>query len=126
MLHSCGENCNCKVFHKDILEKVERRMIADDQIKEISNFLQTIGSFTRVKILDAIKDEKLCVCDIAYLLNMTKSAVSHQMRNLSKLNLVTSQKVGKMVYYKVKNTNINNLIVKVKQILEEKNNETKS
>ena len=103
-------NCNCYIFHEDILNRVNDNLISDDQILNISNYFKVISDFTRVKILEAIKDDFLCVCDLGHLLGVTKSAISHQMKVLREYDLVESKREGKMVYYKLKNEFVRNLI----------------
>ena len=64
------------------------------------------GDSTRIRILWAREDREMCVCDIAYLLNMTQSAISHQLRSLKQVNLVKNRREGKVVYYSLKDEHI--------------------
>lgn len=112
---SCKENCNCTLFHKDKIEAVENKLQDDQNYMLISDLFKVLSDFTRVKLLEAISEHELCVCDLAHILGITKSAVSHQMKLLKKYELVESNRVGKMVYYKSKNKNIIKLISSVNE-----------
>lgn len=117
-MYTCSDkNCNCVIFHKDKLDKVKKSLIKDDEIDELINIIKLINTKNKIKILEAIKDEELCVCDIGHLLGLTKSAISHQMRQFKKYNLLNERKEGKMVYYKLKDKNISSLIEKVRSIV---------
>jgi len=119
MFKCSSNNCNCHIFHKETLEKVSQELINDEKVNDIVEFMKIFSNYTRVKILEAIKDDELCVCDLGHLLGVTKSAISHQMKEIKKYNLVTERKEGKMVYYKLKNKFVSNLISNVKNELEE-------
>ncbi|VEU82937.1 ArsR/SmtB family transcription factor [Acholeplasma hippikon] len=107
---ACKENCNCTLFHKDVIDKVENKMKDDKTYIEISELLKVMSDLTRIKMLEAISEDELCVCDLGHVLGITKSAVSHQLKTLKKYNLVSSNRIGKMVYYKLKNKAIIDLI----------------
>lgn len=109
-MSACGPNCNCTIFHQDVLNSVEENLLPDDKLTDIADFFKVMGDFTRIKIMEAIKDEELCVCDLGHLLGVTKSAISHQMRTLRKYNIVTSKKKGKMVYYRLNQDYISTMI----------------
>ena len=109
-MSSCGPNCNCHIFHQETYDKVEKEILPDDKLTSIADFFKVMGDFTRIKIMEAVKDDELCVCDLAHLLGVTKSAISHQMRTLRKYNIVTSTKKGKMVYYKLDQNYVSKII----------------
>lgn len=120
-MYTCSDkNCNCVIFHKDKLDKVKKDLISDDELLELVNIVKLINTTNKIKILEAIKEEELCVCDIGHLIGLTKSAISHQMKQFKKYDLLSERKEGKMVYYKLKNNNISNLINKVR-VINEKN-----
>lgn len=106
-------NCNCIIFHEDVLNKVNDNLVSDGLLIQIANYFKVLSDFTRVKILEAIKDDYLCVCDLGHLLGLTKSAISHQMKTLREHDLVKFKREGKMVYYKLKNEEIRYLIKEV-------------
>lgn len=94
-----AEMCDCNVIHENVVEDVKSKMLDNKFISEISIFFKILGDNTRVKILFALDHNEMCVCDIANVLNMTKSSISHQLSYLKDLNIVKSRKSGKEVYY---------------------------
>ncbi len=94
-----AEVCDCNVIHEGVVEDVKSKMLDNEFISEISTFFKILGDNTRVKILFALDHNEMCVCDIANVLNMTKSSISHQLSYLKDLNIVKSRKSGKEVYY---------------------------
>lgn len=94
-----SEMCDCNVIHENVVEDVKSKMLDNEFITEISTFFKILGDNTRVKILFALDHNEMCVCDIANVLNMTKSSISHQLSYLKDLNIVKSRKSGKEVYY---------------------------
>mgnify|MGYP004449712441 FL=1 len=93
------EICDCNIIHEAIVNQTKKKMLDNDFINEISLFFKILGDNTRVKILFALDNNKMCVCDIANVLNMTKSSISHQLSFLKQNNIVKCNKVGKEVYY---------------------------
>lgn len=94
-----ADMCDCNVIHENVVEDVKSKMLDNEFITEISTFFKILGDNTRVKILFALDYNEMCVCDIANVLNMTKSSISHQLSYLKDLNIVKSRKSGKEVYY---------------------------
>ena len=94
-----ADMCDCNVIHENVVENVKSKMLDSEFITEISLFFKILGDNTRVKILFALDYNEMCVCDIANVLNMTKSSISHQLSYLKDLNIVKSRKSGKEVYY---------------------------
>lgn len=94
-----AEVCDCNVIHENVVEDVKSKMLDNEFITEISTFFKILGDNTRVKILFALDHNEMCVCDIANVLNMTKSSISHQLSYLKDSNIVKSRKSGKEVYY---------------------------
>ncbi len=91
--------CDCNIIHKDIIDFVRAGMLTDERFSKISSFFKAIGDATRFRILWAISRNEMCVCDIANLMSMSKSAVSHQLGFLRREGLVKCRKDGKTVYY---------------------------
>ncbi len=106
----CDVNCNCTIFHQDVLTKVQQELHPDQTYEALSSVFKVFADMTRIKILESIKDEALCVCDLAYLLGVSKSAISHQMKLLKSYHLVDSDKKGKMVYYRLADSNVKTII----------------
>lgn len=117
-MHKCKENCQCQVFHKDTLDIVEKKAWPDNLIDSTTSLFKILSDPTRLKILNAISDEELCVCDLAYLLNITKSAVSHQLRPLKEERLVSWTQKGKMVYYRLLDEDLKHLIITAQKLKE--------
>lgn len=101
------EICNCNVIHKDNVEKVKDNMLDDDVLIDIAELLKVFGDSTRIKIINALSYSEMCVCDLAYTLNMTQSSISHQLRILKRERLVKYRKEGKMVYYSLDDDHVN-------------------
>ena len=74
-------------------------MPEEEILYDLAELFKVFGDSTRIKILWALDEDEMCVCDIAYLLNMTQSAISHQLRVLKQAHLVKSRREGKVVYY---------------------------
>ena len=91
--------CACDIIHSDVVEQVKRNMPDENELYDLSDFFKVLGDSTRAKIMWALDEHELCVCDLAALLNMTKSAISHQLRALREANLVVNRRDGKNIYY---------------------------
>ncbi len=101
--------CDCDIIHQDIVEKVKNNFLDEHTLTSMSNFYKAFADSTRIKIINALSIHKMCVCDIASLLNMTKSAVSHQLKYLKKLNIISPQKQGKIVFYNLADKHVEKL-----------------
>lgn len=97
------------VVHLDIVEEVKRKLPDDDIIYDLAELFKVFGDSTRTKILSCLEIKELCVCDIASCLNMTKSAVSHQLRILRQAHLVKTRKNGKEVIYSLDDEHVNKI-----------------
>lgn len=91
--------CDCNIIHQDIVSKVSERMAEENTFNKIAEFFKILGDTTRVKILYALDKNEMCVCDIANVLNMSKSSISHQLGTLRRCGIVKCRKVGKEVFY---------------------------
>lgn len=94
-----AERCYCNVIHEDIVAAVKEKMPLEESLYDLAELFKVFGDTTRIKILWALDESEMCVCDIAALLNMTQSAISHQLRVLKQARLVKNRKDGKIVYY---------------------------
>lgn len=101
-----NEVCECHHVHSDVLEKVEPALPDEDMLYSIAELFKVFGDSTRTRIISALFEEELCVCDIADLLKMTKSAVSHQLRTLRQTKIVKSRRSGKEIYYSLADDHI--------------------
>ncbi|HEY8420982.1 MAG TPA: metalloregulator ArsR/SmtB family transcription factor [Thermoclostridium sp.] len=93
------ERCDCTVIHEETIKNVRARMPADENLYDLAELFKVFGDTTRIKILCALAESEMCVCDIAVLLNMTQSSISHQLRVLKQARLVRYRREGKVVYY---------------------------
>lgn len=93
------ERCEISVIHEDVVNSVKENMPEEEILYDLAELFKVFGDSTRVKILWALDEAEMCVCDIAALLNMTQSAISHQLRILKQARLVKNRREGKVVYY---------------------------
>lgn len=108
------------VIHEDVLERVRKKMPNEDPIYEVSELFKVFGDSTRARIICALNIEEMCVCDLAALLNMTQSAISHQLRILKSSRLAKSRKQGKVVYYSLDDSHIGDIFAKAfEHVMEE-------
>ena len=113
-------NCDCDVIHADIVDKVRLVMPEEDELYDLSDFIKVLGDSTRAKIIWALDESEMCVCDIAVLLNMTKSAISHQLKALKAANLVKYRKEGKVVFYSLTDDHVKEIFEKGLEHIREK------
>lgn len=93
------ERCSCTVIHEDTINKVKKNMPDDEILYDVAELFKVFGDPTRTKIICALFQEEMCVCDLANLLVMSHSAVSHQLKVLKQTRLVKPRREGKIVYY---------------------------
>ena len=91
--------CDCNIIHEDAVNKTLKKMPTQDLFNKLAEFFKIIGDTTRTKILFALDQNEMCVCDIANVLGMTKSSISHQLATLRNSGIVKSRREGKEVYY---------------------------
>jgi DNA-binding transcriptional ArsR family regulator len=101
--------CGQLIIHDEIVKKVQENMPQEDNLYDLAELFKVFGDSTRIKIIWALFESEMCVCDIAYLLNMTQSAISHQLRVLKAARLVRYRKSGKVVYYSLDDSHINQI-----------------
>ena len=98
--------CDCDIIHKELVKKARENLIDEDTLLDMSDFYKALSDSTRIKIINILKDNELCVCDISAILNMTKSAISHQLKNLREMNLIKARKKGKEVWYSLADNHV--------------------
>ena len=103
------ETCEITTVHENVVERVRSRMPDEDLLYDTAELFKVFGDSTRTRILSALFIEELCVCDIASLLNMTKSAVSYQLRILRQTKIVKSRRSGKEIYYSLDDEHISKI-----------------
>jgi DNA-binding transcriptional ArsR family regulator len=102
--------CSINLIDEAKVAIVVNAMPPDEMIARLAEIFRLLGDPTRVKILQALSIEELCVCDIASLLGATKSAISHQLRLLRSLRVVRFRKDGRIVYYSLDDSHVENLL----------------
>lgn len=105
-----GYSCDCDAVHEDIVREVRPQMLSDDLCERASAFFKAIADVTRIRVIWAIDRHEMCVCDIAALLNMSKSAVSHQLATLRQAGLVTFRREGKTVFYALADDHVRKIL----------------
>lgn len=115
----CEYSCECNETHPDLLSKARSNMPDMNEIFGIAELFKVFGDSTRARILWCLISGELCVCDIAELLGMTKSAVSHQLRVLRQAKLVTPRRSGKEVYYSLADDHVIKILNMAKEHIEE-------
>ena len=101
-----------KAINPDLVEKVKPNMPKINLLFELSDFFKVMSDSTRLRLLWALEEEELCVGDLAVILEMTKSAVSHQLKVLRTAKLVKSRKIGKNVYYSLDDHHVKTVLEK--------------
>ena len=102
--------CEFMHVHEDIVEKVEKVLPEEQELLELSEFFKVFGDSTRIKILYVLFESEMCVCDIATLLQMGQSAISHQLRVLKQMRLVKFRRDGKTVFYSLSDDHIQTIL----------------
>jgi len=101
--------CDCNVIHDAIVSKVKKRLPDENKLYDLAELFKVFGDSTRVRIISALMFAELCVCDIAVLLGMSKSAISHQLRALRQTRLVKYRRCGKVVFYSLDDRHIGSI-----------------
>ena len=91
--------CDCNIIHEDMVNDTLNKMPDEDLFNKLAEFFKILGDTTRTKILFALDQNEMCVCDIANVLGMSKSSISHQLGTLRRSGIVKCRKSGKEVYY---------------------------
>jgi ArsR family transcriptional regulator len=99
-------NCDVEAIHNEIVKSVKTMMPPIDDFFKLADLYKAFSDPTRVKILWALHCHEMCVCDLAVLLDMTKSAISHQLKTLRMSNLVKFHKQGKILYYSLSDDHV--------------------
>lgn len=110
ILEDDQEICESVVIHKEVVENTKTKMPDDTSLNELADFFKIFGDSTRVRILWALSLNQMCVCDIAALLNMSQSSISHQLRVLKQNKFVKNRRDGKVVYYSLLDEHISYIL----------------
>ena len=101
--------CDCNIIHEDAVNMTIKNRPDDKELINLSELFKILGDLTRIKIIWTLDNNEMCVCDIANVLNMTKSSISHQLAILKNAGIVRYRKSGKEVYYTLDDEHINKL-----------------
>ena len=103
-----GDDLKCEVntVHQELVDRARHNMPAEEKLYDLAELFKVFGDSTRIKIIWALFEEEMCVCDIAALLGMTQSAISHQLRVLKQARLVKPRRDGKNMYYSLDDEHI--------------------
>ena len=104
------ECCDFIHIHKSIVDRVRQQMPGEETLYDLAELFRIFGDSTRIRILYVLFEEEMCVCDIAQLLNMTQSAISHQLRALKNVRLVKSRREGKTIFYSLADDHVKTII----------------
>lgn len=102
--------CDCEVIHEDIVQQLKEQLPSKEEHNQLAALFKLFGDGTRVSILHALEQHELCVCDLAALLGLTKSAISHQLQSLRLSNLVKSRRNGQIVYYSLADGHVKTIL----------------
>jgi DNA-binding transcriptional ArsR family regulator len=104
------DSCLCRIIHHERIEQARKEALTEDEIAHSVQLFKAMADHTRCRILWALEKSEMCVCDLAALLGITESAVSHQLRLLRQLQLVTNRRQGPVLYYRLNDHHVHQLI----------------
>jgi len=104
------DRCDCEIIHEAVVSQVKKIMPQENTLFDLAELFKVFGDSTRIRILWALDEAEMCVCDIACVLNMTQSAISHQLRILKQAKLVKNRRDGKIVYYSLDDEHVKHII----------------
>lgn len=102
--------CGGFMIHEDIVNYVRESLPQEEILYDLAELFKVFGDSTRIKILYVLLKSEMCVCDIAELLNMTQSAISHQLRVLKQSSLVKFRREGKTILYSLADDHVNTIL----------------
>ncbi len=117
-----GEKVECceQIFvHEELVEKVNKGMPEEEELYDLAELFKVFGDSTRIRILFVLFEAEVCVCDLAEVLHMTQSAVSHQLRILKQAKLVSARREGKSVFYSLADEHVRTMIAQGREHIEE-------
>jgi len=102
--------CDYMHAHPELVEQVKSQMPPEEELYDLADLFRVFGDTTRIKILYVLFESEMCVCDIAQLLGMTQSAISHQLRILKQSRLIKFRREGKTVFYSLADDHVRTII----------------
>ena len=112
-------NCDSYEVHLDNVRQVKPEILSTNKAQQMAEFFATLADPHRLRLLSALAKQELCVCDLAAVVKMSESAVSHQLRILRNMRLVKYRRVGRNVFYAMKDNHITNIYREVAEHLDE-------
>lgn len=106
MMENKIESCSCNIIHKDVVEEVKEKLPQEETLYDLAELFKVFGDSTRIKIICSLFESEMCVCDLSALLNISQSAISHQLRVLKSARLVKFRRAGKVIYYSLDDEHI--------------------
>lgn len=113
------ECCESQEVHQELLKIVNETMPDELELYDLAELFKVFGDSTRIRILFVLFEAEVCVCDLAHVLNMTQSAISHQLRILKQSRLVKSRREGKSVFYSLADDHVRTMIAQGREHIEE-------
>jgi len=110
MQHSGVECCDNVCVHEELLQKVTAQMPKEEELYDLAELFKVFGDSTRIRILFVLFEAEVCVCDLAEALQMTQSAVSHQLKILKQAKLVKNRRAGKSIFYSLADDHVRAII----------------
>ncbi|SET36787.1 ArsR/SmtB family transcription factor [[Clostridium] polysaccharolyticum] len=104
------ETCDIQCVHPEVVQQAFNNMPAEEYLYDLAELFKVFGDTTRIKILYVLFESEMCVCDIAEILNMTQSAISHQLRVLKQNRLVRFRREGKNIIYSLADEHVRSII----------------
>ena len=104
------DKCDCRIIHDDKVNEARLQALGDLAIEDLCQTFKALGDISRLKILWALEHQEMCVCDLAALLGITESGVSHQLRLLRTLHLVQNRREGTILYYRLADDHVSQLV----------------
>jgi len=108
--NTSDEFCDIRIVHLDKVTQAKSEAIAEKKLDRMSQTYKMLGDPTRLKILMALRNNEMCVCDLAAFTGLTESAVSHQLRRLRDLSLVKNRRDGQILYYSLDDSHVTKLL----------------
>lgn len=113
------EKCEVNEVHEELLKIVNETMPEETELYDLAELFKVFGDSTRIRILFVLFEAEVCVCDLAQALNMTQSAISHQLKILKQNKLVKSRRDGKTIYYSLADAHVRTIINQGREHIEE-------
>lgn len=113
------ECCESIEIHEDLLKIVNETMPDENELYDLAELFKVFGDSTRIRILYVLFEAEVCVCDLAQALNMTQSAISHQLRILKQNKLVKNRREGKSIFYSLADDHVRSIIAQGREHIEE-------